>query len=539
MDKNYAVIFKRAGFEEGKGCKLEPIGYVEGTEAVVNGVKCFMIDPNFRKHLLEDVVPNLDMESFLKANKKAKYMGDRSNFSIKYVYGSPLSSQVFKDLIVYNFSYLEVPFQIFGKTTLEESYNESVEKFKEQYIEALKQYNFYQLVSSEGKVNTIIQRKEPQFKGVAMNGVIPEIITEEIGFEIPKDYDFSGDYSSVYKQIPTEIDTRTMFEEVKKYIKGQDEHIVPLINAINDNLAAEIPEERTQIVVCGPTGSGKTATIERIAKLSGLPYVVVDTTQYSKAGYEGRNVTDVFEEIKMAANGDEELAQRAIVLFDESDKKASAKGANDVSGREVLISMLKMLEGKEYSYEVGNGFSKEIKVFNTLNLTIVFAGAFEGLAELAKPEKKLGFSRTEEVKSVEDAMFDGTTLEKYGIPKEFAGRLYFELFEKLSVESLKDILLNSKVNPIDLFIKKADKRYNTEVVIAPGFVDTLAQAAYDDGYGARSLYKMFRILAKRAETEISLMSKKVRKQLLLTPECVYDNRMYQLNAEVKVKTLRR
>ena len=220
MDKNYAVIFKRVGFEEGKGCSLEPIGYVEGTEATINGVNYFMIDPSFRTHLLEDVVPNLDMKQFLKSNKKAKYMGDRSNFSIKYVYGSPLSSKVFKDLIAYNFSYLEGPFQIFGKDVLEESYNESAEKFKEQYIEALKRYNFYQLVSAEGKINTIIQRKEPRYKGVAMNGIIPEIITEEIGLEIPEDYDFSGDYSSVYKQIPTEIDTITMFEEVKKYIKG-------------------------------------------------------------------------------------------------------------------------------------------------------------------------------------------------------------------------------------------------------------------------------------------------------------------------------
>ena len=234
MDKNYAVIFKRVGFEEGKGCALEPIGYVEGSEAVVKGEKCFMIDPSFRAHLLEDVVPPLGLEQFLKTNKKAKYMGDRSNFSIKYVYGTPIDSKVLKDLIMYNFSYLDNSFPTMSASAMEESYLESVDLLKEKYVEALKEYNFYQLVAEDGKVNTFIQRKDPKYQQVAMNGVIPSILTDEIGLEIPENYDFSGDYSSVYKQIPTEIDTKSMFEEVKKYIKGQDEHIVPIINAIND-----------------------------------------------------------------------------------------------------------------------------------------------------------------------------------------------------------------------------------------------------------------------------------------------------------------
>ena len=537
MNKDYAVIFKRTGFVEGKGCSLEPIGYVEGADATIKGVKYFMIDPSFRTHLLEDVVPEEDLEEFLKNNKKAKYMGDRSNFSIKYVYGSPLDSNVLKDLIIYNFSYLENPFPEMSASALEESYGETVGTLKEKYVEALKEYNFYQLVNSEGKVNTVIQRKEPRYMGVAMNGIIPEIITEEIGLEIPADYDFNGDYNDIYKQIPVDIDIKKIYEETKEYIKGQDKHILPVLSAINDNLHAELPEERSNILVCGPTGCGKTAVFKRIADMVGLPIVIEDSTQFTKAGYVGRDISDVFEDLIEAANGDKDLAQRGIIIIDEIDKKASGRD-DSVSGVGVLQSMLKLLEGGDYTYEVGNGMSTQLKTFNTLNTTIAFGGAFSGLSELNTPPKTLGFGR-EEVKVKSDSIYDVDNLDKYGIPPEFFGRInLLEVFDKLEVETLKDILLNAKINPLNLFVKKM-KRYNTEVMIMDEYVDEVAKEAYRRNTGARGLYTVIKESTKLAQGEIELMNRNIEKELTLTPEMVYDNTMYELKTNIKVKTLKR
>lgn len=537
MNKDYAVIFKRTGFVEGKGCSLEPIGYVEGTEAVIKGEKIFMIDPSFRTHLLEDIVPPLDFEEFLKANKKAKYMGDRSNFSLKYVYGTPLDSKVLKDLIMYNYSYLDNTFPNMSANAIEESYQETIDLLKEKYVEALKEYNFYQTVGEDGKVNTYIQRKDPKYQQVVMNGILPSIITDEIGLEIPENYDFSGDYNSIYKQIPTDIDIKHIYEETKKYIKGQDKHILPVLSAVNDNLHAELPEEKSNILVCGPTGCGKTAVFKRIADMVGLPIVIEDSTQFTKAGYVGRDISDIFEDLIEAANGDQELAEKGIIIVDEIDKKASGRD-DSVSGAGVLQSMLKLLEGGDYTYEVGNGMMTQLKTFNTLNTTIAFGGAFSGLAELNTPPKNVGFGR-EEAKPKSENIYDVNNLDNYGIPPEFFGRInLLEVFDKLEIETLKEILKDAKINPLDLFIKKM-KRYNTEVIVMDGYIDEVAKEAYRRNTGARGLYTVVRESTKLAQGEIELMNRNIQKELTLTEEMVHDNTQYELRTNVKVKTLKR
>ena len=536
MKKDYAVIFKRTGFVEGKGCSLEPIGYVEGKETDIKGVKYFIIAPSYRTHCLEDIVPNENLEEFLKNNKRAKFMGDRSNFSLKYVYGVPFDTTIMKDLLVYNFSFLEGVFPQVSKQAMEESYDNSVEQLKEKYVEALKEYDFYQTINSEGKVETFCQRKQSRMYRADIDNVIPQMFTEELGFDIPENYSFDADYSKVYKQIPTDIDIKKIYEETKKYIKGQDKHILPVLSAINDNLHAELPEEKTNILVAGPTGCGKTAVFKRIAEMVGLPIVIEDSTQFTKAGYVGRNIGDIFEDLIEAANGDQELAKKGIIIIDEIDKKASGRD-DSVSGVGVLQSMLKLLEGGDYTYETGNGLNTQLKTFNTLNTTIAFGGAFSGLVELNTPPKNVGFSR-EEAKPKNESIYDVDNLDEYGIPPEFFGRInLLEVFDKLEIETLKDILTNAKINPLDLFAKKM-RRYNTEVITMDEYIDEVAKEAYKRNTGARGLYTIVKESTKLAQGEIELMNRNMKKELTLTPECVHDNTQYQLNI-AKVKTLRR
>lgn len=535
MEKNYAVIFRRGEFVEGKGCSLEALDYVEGIEKEIKGKKYFIIDPEFRERSLEELDKEEELYEFFENTKVLRFMENRNNITTKYVYGTPLNTRVLKDLIVYNFGFLD---RTFGIEVTDEEYNENINSLKEGYVLALKNYTFYQNVNKVGEVETSCQRKDPLMYNVTMDNAIPNIFTDELGLEFPDDYDIDADYEDVYKAMPTEIDMRKIYEETKKYIIGQDKHILPILSAINDNLSAELPEEKANILVCGPTGCGKTAIFKRIAETVGLPIVIEDSTQFTKAGYVGRNISDIFEDLIIAANGDQELAQKGIIIIDEIDKKASGKD-DSVSGVGVIQSMLKLLEGGDYTYEVGSGSHQQLKTFNTLNTTIAFSGAFSGLAEQATPPKTLGFGNTRKTDQPIGNIYDVNNLAKYGIPPEFVGRItLLEVIDKLSVEDLKNILLTAKINPLDLFIRKM-KRFNTIVNIEDGFIDTLAEEAYKTDTGARALYKMMRECTKIAQGEIELMNKNIEKELTLMSETIYDNTKYELKENVKVKTLKR
>lgn len=537
MEKDYAVIFKRGEFVEGKGLSLEAVDYVEGREVEVKGNKYFVINPLFRQHCLETLDEGDELHEFYKNNKNLKFMESKTHLVTKFVYGTPMNTHVLKDLIVYNFGFLS---EKFGIDVSNEDYQHNVNQLKEKYVLALKNYVFYQNVTPEGVVQTSVQRKDPMMYDVPMDGPISNIFEEELGLDIPEDYDLSSDYEDMYKPTPTEIDMRKIYEETKKYIIGQDKHILPILSAINDNLCAEIPEEKANILVCGPTGCGKTAIFRRIAETVGLPIVIEDSTQFTKAGYVGRNISDIFEDLIEAANGDQDLAEKGIIIIDEIDKKASGKD-DSVSGVGVIQSMLKLLEGGDYTYEVGSGMHQQLKTFNTLKTTIAFSGAFSGLAEQIVPPKTLGFGNVRKDNKPVGDVYDVENLSKYGIPPEFVGRItLLEVIDKLSIENLKDILLSAKINPLDLFIKKM-KRFNTYVNVEEGFVDALATEAYKTDTGARALYKKMRECTKVAQGEIELMNRSTEKELILTPECVYDNTQYRLkeNINVKVKTLHR
>lgn len=535
MEKNYAVIFRRGEFVEGKGCSLEALDYVEGIEKEIKGKKYFIIDPEFRERSLEELDKEEELYEFFENTKVLRFMENRNNITTKYVYGTPMNTRVLKDLVVYNLGFLD---KAFGVKTTDEQYNENVNNLKEGYVTALKMYTFYQNVNRYGEIETSFQRKDPLVYDVEMEGPISNIFTDELGLKFPDDYDIDVDYEKVYKSIPTEIDMRKIYEETKKYIIGQDKHILPILSAINDNLSAEIPEEKANILVCGPTGCGKTAIFKRIAETVGLPIVIEDSTQFTKAGYVGRNISDIFEDLIEAANGDQELAQKGIIIIDEIDKKASGRD-DSVSGVGVIQSMLKLLEGGDYTYEVGKGMQQQLKTFNTLNTTIAFSGAFSGLGELAIPPKTLGFGNERKTDKPVGDIYDVSNLDKYGIPPEFVGRItLLEVIDKLTKEDLKNILLTAKINPLDLFIKKM-KRFNTTVNIEDGFVEAVAEEAYKSNTGARALYKIMRETTKVAQSEIELMNRNIEKELTLMPETVYDNTLYELKENIKVKTLHR
>ena len=504
-NNNYAIVFKREEYDEDYGYPLVLVNCVLGSERTFeDDSKVFIIDKNFKQKFC-NMHKNHPLSDYLLTHDELPYAEDKNSLDSEFVYGSPFSKMFLNSIISFNTEGLK-------------DKNLNIVSLQGLYLKALSNYNFYQLYISED-LTTYVERKEPLKNVVYIESMIEPIINEELGLELPdEDYD-------VFKALPTHINIKEMYQKCKKYIIAQDEHILPILGGINDNLMAEIPEEKTNILVCGPTGVGKTALFKKIAELAGIPIVIENSTQFTKVGYVGRNIDDIFEDLLQAANNDLELAQRGIIIIDEIDKKASGKD-DSVSGVGVLQSMLKLLEGGEYTYEVGKGGFSTLKTFNTLKTTIAFGGAFSGLKDQLN-KKTIGFDKSEISKPSSIDIYSVENLEKYGIPPEFVGRLQLiEMFNSLSVEDLKRILLEAAINPYSLFIKKM-KRYNTIVKNDESFINAVAEEAYRRKSGARALYSTIKDATKIAESEIMLMPN-YQKELILTPECVVDNKAYTL-----------
>lgn len=515
MKKDYAIIFERINLEGNENCNLRALDFVEGEEIVQkNGNKEFKISEEFKEKIRNEF-GNDPFYQFINESIMS-YMEEYSSLENKYVYGSPTYTKLFKKIVEND---------LLSDYSVEEVFEET-ENLKELYAELLKEYDFYQLKNGDSNLITYCKRKEPIDMYIDMNDISNDIMYQELGIDI-KDSQIVDNYT--FKPLPEKIDVKNIYNECQKYIIGQDEHILPILCAINDNLAAEIPEEKKNVLICGSTGVGKTAIFKRISELVGIPIVIENAPQFTQAGYVGRNIDDIFEDLLLAANNDLELAQRGIIIIDEIDKKASGKDDN-VSGVGVIHSMLKLLEGGNYTYETGKGFNSELKTFNTLKTTIGFCGAFSDLSNKVN-KKILGFERPISNNIAED-VFNLDSFKDYGIPEEFIGRIdLLEVLKSLTEDDLKKILTTAKLNPYTLFIKKM-KKYNTEVKADDAFLDAIAKVAYQKKTGARALKYAIEYSTKLAEAQIAL-SPTYKKELILTPECAYDNKAYTLKRVYK------
>ena len=152
-----------------------------------------------------------------------------------------------------------------------------------------------------------------------------------------------------------------MYNSIKQTIISQDEQIMQILTAlfknqkvINSNLDKDlIAKLKENILIYGSTGTGKTEILKRISKLYNIPIVIEDATSLSETGYQGRNITDMLEDLYLAANSDIELAEKGILVIDEFDKLAERKGDTEshVSRLGVQRSLLKLLDGSLFYFD--------------------------------------------------------------------------------------------------------------------------------------------------------------------------------------------
>ena len=262
----------------------------------------------------------------------------------------------------------------------------------------------------------------------------------------------------------------------------------------------DIEIEKSNMLMIGPTGSGKTYLVKTLAKLLDVPLAIADATSLTEAGYIGDDIESVVSKLLAAADNDVEKAEQGIIFIDEIDKIAKKKNTNqrDVSGESVQQGMLKLLEGADVEVPVGAN-SKNAMVplatVNTRNILFICGGAFPGLEDIIKErlnkQASIGFRADLKDKYDNDPdILEKVTLEdirNFGMIPEFIGRLPIVFTLKgLTKEMLVKILKEPK-NAILKQYQKLLALDEVQLVFEEDALEAIAEKALEKKTGARAL----------------------------------------------------
>ncbi len=262
----------------------------------------------------------------------------------------------------------------------------------------------------------------------------------------------------------------------------------------------EIEIEKSNMLMIGPTGCGKTYLVKTLAKLLDVPLAIADATSLTEAGYIGDDIESVLSKLLAAAENDTEKAERGIVFIDEIDKIAKKKNTNsrDVSGESVQQGMLRLLEGAEVEVPVGAN-SKNAMVplttINTRNILFICGGAFPDLEEIVKQRLKkrtsIGFNAELKDKfDKEKNIISQVTVEdlkKFGMIPEFLGRLPV-IYTLRALD--KPMLVKILKEPKNAILKQYQKLLELDEVkleFDDGALEAIAEKAMEKDTGARAL----------------------------------------------------
>ena len=258
--------------------------------------------------------------------------------------------------------------------------------------------------------------------------------------------------------------------------------------------------EKSNILMIGPTGSGKTYLVKTLAKLLNVPLAIADATSLTEAGYIGDDIESVISKLLLSAGNDVERAECGIVFIDEIDKIAKKKNTNtrDVSGESVQQELLKLLEGSKVEVPVGTNQKNVLapmETVNTDNILFICGGAFPALDDIIKERLQkntsVGFNSDLKDKYDDEAdLYSKVTNEdirKFGMIPEFIGRLPVVCtLSKLDKVAFKKILTEPK-NAILKQYKRLLELDEVELVFDDDAMDYIAQQAMKKDTGARAL----------------------------------------------------